>query len=418
VTATPMRPLSRSSVLVRRPSILVTAGFLLAMLAVTFKGTTVNPVGMLSDYGLVASLRSSAWILGAVGVAMLAVFVASRPRFRAIAVGGPFAWFLLFRFLLALRMLFEPGAGYKYVLSLGIVLTLFAVVAAMVERLGLSRATRDIICALFVWSFCITVIDVFLYVFQLGQHSWNGRFYGLFVHPNFLGVNQACAVAVALVFRRQPGRRGRVTLALVAMVIAGSLVVVAASGSRTGALGVVAVFAAYSYLRFKHALVIVAFLLAAYALLLFGGLEWMANTLASSRGLARVLSAGNTRTGVWSILAQTFAREPFLGAGYEAGATAGSYLRVLAMGGLVVGMPFLASVALALRRVWRRPRGGVASPQWLPLLAAILLCAVSEGFMGEAIGFAVIVFGVVASLMSFRAKTSDKSPESSRSRHV
>lgn len=398
---------ARPSVPARRVSIALGAGLLLILLAVTFKGSSAGDLDLLAESGFVAFLRSAAVPIGLVGAGVLAITVVSSPRIRPVVVGGPIVWFLLFRLLMALRMLPEGGGGYF--LSFALMSIVFLGLAAAVVQLGIAQTTCVTIYALFVWSLCTTLIDIYLYAFELNLYTWKGRFYGLFVHPNFLAMSQACAIGAALAYQRSSrdkGKKDRWVLPII--VIAGSVVLIVATGSRSGMLSAVAVFFVYAYLRFKRGPAFLMLLLAVGTLVLAGGLDWLSEALANSRGWARALGAGNTRGEVWSVMARSFAREPFFGAGSRAGATSGSYLRVLAMGGLVVGIPFLASMWLGIRSVWREPRGGFASPHWFPLLAAILVSAVFEGFLGEAVGFGGMASCVILSLMSFRATAGER----------
>jgi len=342
-------------------------------------------------------------ISGFIGVAGLIVFAAHWRGDHIIekpSISSPFFWLLIFKLMLLIRFIFDGSIAIKYGASLIGSIIIWIVISSRSHMRNWDEFYVSIIKGIIYFSFLMVTINCYLYFYAWESTSWKGRFVGIFHHPNFLGVNIAILFAIFLMFSVSINIKKlesiKVLLVFIGVIAAFFLVVV--SGSRTGMLGVLVALFTYSIVKKLLSIRAVLFIFFGILCLYLISQIYIKYLFNIFPGLERILSNQNTRGEVWSIMIDDFLSNPLLGAGKSAGATAGSYLRATAIGGVFMGFALLLTVFHLSRRSIKIFSS--VAPAWVIPISVVVICAVTEGVLVDSLSFGSVIFSFMAVLLS------------------
>lgn len=383
---------------------LVSIGIALFFFAATVKPGYDLEFETITYSGIILILKSYSPFIGAIGLLTLFFSWMRKPRLISFNIIYPAIWLLAFKLALTLRLLTTAQNGLEHAISFICILALYFIVSS---RNGTARSEehyKSIIKGLYYFASIVIVLNTYLLFFEYSTSSWKGRFLGLFQHPNFAGVSFAICASIIIGFNitfKKIGRKGfNSSLSIVLLIL--SVVLVMASGSRTGILGLIGAGLGYAYVQ-KYlktsTILILAFIALIITLSIDSIIEFLEQLIP---GIQRMTEAGNTRNEVWVSMWNNFTANPLFGAGSNTQGTAGSYLRVLAQGGLLTGIPLLVCLILCIARSLRNRGCFSFRKAWLPGLLCILTTSITEGYLADALSLGILYFALIVFVLSIR----------------
>jgi hypothetical protein len=229
---------------------------------------------------------------------------------------------------------------------------------------------------------------------------WNGRFNGVTSHPVFCGVISSLGVCAGLHLLLAGSVKKITRWSSIFCVLVGIAFVIM-SGTRTAivVLSISLLGVLYQHLRGSRlVLALVA------ACLVLGSVKVTLFYLRESENISemRITSAENTRVDAWQRLWAVFTEYPMLGLPGQGGES--SYLRILASGGVLGGLPFgfgiiffsVSLVQIFISRGISRESGSIVG-----LGVSLLVLGIFEGYMLDQ-----ITFSLLALLMTMSSVTS------------
>jgi hypothetical protein len=370
--------------------------FLLSMMRLESKyadNTLIQPLQTLRDLS-----RPIALVL----VILLAMRALTFPRGeRRTLVAGSCAVFLAFDcYFIAMLGLFADATRAS--LSLISVVGVFLAFTLGLGKLLRSQGNGNAFVRMFIWAGLIFIAANFL---QLGLGYSNavirGRLGGISGNPQQLAAT-CCAFTIFFCYLFATSRARSPLKWLAAASIGIMALFVVWSGSRTGAASFAICLLGY----FRGRIGRLAIVMAVAALILLA----LSSVFSESTvGTDRFFYGADTRTAVWLDALDLFRKAPILGGIVTYGDeglnySESSYIRALAMLGLVGGAFMLAIVISLLRTAWRCWRIGLGHPELAPhgdiviaSTAFLLFVNTFEGFMfGVLTFFTVFIYAVFA----------------------
>ena len=384
-----------------RPNFL-SCGIAMFLFASAVKPGLSDEFDTISYSGVIALLREYSQYIGAIGLLCLIYVFARQPKLSSLKITYPAIWLLIFKLVLALRLIAAPAHGLDQLISFISISFLYFIFLARDGKYDCDVNYSSILKGMYYFTIIILLLNFYLYLFEYSTTSWKGRFIGVFHHPNFTGVN--FAICASIIFGFSHSQKNITTNKSISKIsiflLALSIILIMASGSRTGILGFIAAFLGYAYIQKllkAKTIILLAFISFIIMISLNSIIELLAYYIP---GVDRIIQAGNTRDAVWALMWNDFVSHPVFGSGSIVSGTAGSYLRVLAIGGIVSGLPLLACLTLCLVRI-RRNRGGYNFRKaWLPGLLCILITSITEGHLADALSLALIYFVFIVFALS------------------
>lgn len=386
-----------------RPGLL-SSGVAMFLFAAAVKPGLSSEFDTVTYSGLVAILRDYSQYIGAIGLLLLLYVWILQPRLVSFKFTYPATWLLIFKITIALRLITTPVYGLEQLVSFTSILILYFII---LSRDGKSKSEihyKSIFIGMYHFTITILLLNFYLYLFEYSTTSWKGRFVGVFHHPNFAGVNFAICASIIFGLKNTQNKAkvnttfNAISLSLIVL----SAFLIMASGSRTGILGYIAALLGYFYIQ-KHlkasTLIFLAFISFIVILSLDSIIELLAYYIP---GFERITQAGNTRDVVWTLMWEDFIANPIFGSGASVTATAGSYLRVLAIAGLIAALPLLICITLCIARAFRNRGNFAFRSAWLPGLMCILITSITEGHLADSLSLALIYFVITVFALSLR----------------
>ena len=392
--------------------------FLLSMMRLESKyadNTLIQPLQTLRDLSRPISL---------ILVVLLAMRAFAFPRGeRRTLVTSSCAVFLAFDcyFMVMLGLFADPTrASLGLVSIVGVFLAFTLGLGKLLQPEGNSNA----FVRMFIWAGFMFVAANFLQL-GLGYSSAEirGRMAGISGNPQQFAAT-CCAFTIFFCYLFATSRAGSPFKWIAAASIGIMALFVIWSGSRTGAASFAICLLGY----FRSRIGRLAIVMAVAALILVA----LSSVFSESTvGTDRFFYGGDTRTAVWLDALDLFTKAPILGGIVTYGDeglnySESSYIRALAMLGLVGGAFMLAIVISMLRTAWRCWRIGLGHPEIAPhgdlviaSTAFLLFVKAFEGFMFGVLTFFVVfiysVFALSASAVDASA-ANEQSPEVSGDR--
>ncbi len=354
--------------------------------------------------GIIALLRDYSQYIGAIGLALLLYIFCCKPKLSPLRITYPALWFLFFKLIIALRLTSTSEYGVEQIISL---ISIFAIYFILLSKDGEQNTEKrytSLLKGMYYFTTIIIIINFYLYLFEYSSTSWKGRFIGVFHHPNFTGVNFAiCASIIFCINKTFKSNNSKAFFNIFSTTLLFlSIFLIMASGSRTGLLGFAAALLGYFYIQ-KRLKTSTIMLLAIMSLTIFIAFDSIVEMLAYYiPGIDRITQAGNTRDGVWTSMWNDFMENPVFGVGANVKDTAGSYFRVLAIGGIFAAFPLLMCMFFCVVRITRNKGGYSFRDAWLPGLLCILTTSITEGYLADALSLGLIYFVFIVFVLSFR----------------
>lgn len=379
-------------------------GMAMFLFASAVKPGTSTEFDSITYTGLVAFLRDHSQHIGIVGLLLLLFTWLRRPKLTPLQISYPALWFLIFKAVISLRIAIAPTSGIEQIISFISLTLLYFIMLAKDGSPGSERNYEALFKGMCYFAAAILLMNLYLCLFQYSTTSWKGRFVGVFQHPNFAGVNFAICASIIFGFNytQKNYPTSKITNFISTILLITSALLIMATGSRTGILGFASATIGYMYIQNKIKPSTI-FLLSCAAFITLLSLDSIIEVLAHNiPGIKRITEAGNTRDGVWVSMWDYFVANPLFGAGLEVKATAGSYLRVLSMGGLAAAIPLLICMLLCIKRTWRVREKFKFRNAWLPGLLCILVTSITEGYLADALSLGLIYFVLIVFVLSYR----------------
>lgn len=341
---------------------------------------------------LVELLFRYGWMAAPV-VGVTAIITLLRGRGFSLRGLGSTHFFLLAALLSAVRgWFYDPSLGLKLLSGFLILVTIYFYVEACVFRYGLARVIGAMQASFLMSALGILAINLLSYFGGYGYGLYSPRFYGASQHPNFLGVQVAIS---AVVISAAMISRGRISRIALAAALAAAVFLLVKTGSRTGIVAMGAgifvvgwIWSSGSVVK-RLLLVSATLILGAYAVIsIFGG---------GVEEFDRGLGSSNTRTIVWKIMLAEFLESPLWGAGHLALASEGSFLRALALYGVLYAIPMIMAYAFLLVGLYRSR--SVVGVYCAPVIVALLAGGVFEGYLVDAYSLPVIAIFLISSVV-------------------
>ena len=354
--------------------------------------------------GIVALLREYSQYIGAVGLTLLIYTFLKAPKLSPLNLTYPALWLLLFKLIIALRIITTSESGLEQAVSLISIYILYFIFQAKDGDNNSEKRYVSILKGMYYFTTIIILINFYLYLVEYTNTSWKGRFIGVFHHPNFTGVYFAICGSIILCTNNTFKSNNIKTFFNIfsTTLLLLSFILIMASGSRTGLLGFAAAILGYFYIQ-KHLKTSTILLLAFISLATYIAFDAIVEMLAYYiPGIDRITQAGNTRDGVWASMWGDFMENPIFGVGANVKDTAGSYFRVLAMGGIFAAFPLLMCIFFCALRVARNRGGYSFRNAWLPGLLCVLTTSITEGYLADSLSLGLIYFVLIVFVLSFR----------------
>lgn len=365
--------------------------------------------GLSSEYdsitysGIVALLREYSQYIGAMGLALLIYTFFRTPKLSPLKLTYPALWFLLFKLIIALRIITTSESGLEQAISLISIFILYFIFLAKDGDNNSEKRYTSILKGLYYFTAIIVTINFYLYLFEYTNTSWKGRFIGVFHHPNFTGVNFAICASIILCINKTFKSNNLITFfnMFSTTLLLLSVILIMASGSRTGLLGFASAILGYFYVQ-KHLKTSTILLLAFISFVIFIAFDSIVEMLAYYiPGIDRITQAGNTRDGVWASMWGDFMENPVFGVGANVKDTAGSYFRALAIGGIFAAFPLFMCIFFCVLRVARNRGGYSFRDAWFPGLLCVLTTSITEGYLADSLSLGLIYFVFIVFVLSF-----------------
>lgn len=383
--------------------LILPTGITLFLFAAAVKPGLSSELETVTYSGLIAYLRDYSQYIGALGLSLLLYVYARQPKLKTLDITYPAIWFLIFKSLITLRLISTPEFGLGQLVSLISIFLLYFIISARDGTPNCEKYYKSIINGMYYLAVIILLLNFYLYLFEYTNTSWKGRFVGVFHHPNFAGVNFAICASIIFSYNNTHNKDiNKISTITSGILIVLSAFLVMASGSRTGILGFGAALLGYLYIQ-KYLKARTILFMAFIGMILLISLDSIIELFASYiPGIDRILQAGNTRDGVWTSMWADFISNPLFGAGSSVKDTAGSYLRVLAIGGVIAGLPLLICILLCVARILRNRKHFKFRDAWLPGLLCILITSITEGYLADALSLGLIYFVFIVFALSLR----------------
>lgn len=341
---------------------------------------------------LINVIKNNAMLIAAGMVVLMAITILGRQRMIKLTLIDALSWLFIYKFILGSRLFFTTtGPELKQFSSFVMMLVFYFYICCRTENY--QTAVTNIIKIIMFASVLLCLINIYNVLFNYAGSSWKGRFFGIYTHPNFLAVNHASIVAVSIgylfEYKKKFFDRFHFDRAICVFNIVSSLLLMVLSGSRTGMIGLFAAMIIFGLLNYKRNLVLSIILF----FLSLGGVTFLLvnlNSLAQySTGFSRILNAGNTRAAVWEGMISDFNSEPLVGVGSRSLGTAGSYLKVLSQGGLLLFIPFVLMLLTLFKQCLYHIK--VKNYLFIYPISCLLACAITEGILTEGASFPILI---------------------------
>ena len=295
--------------------------------------------------------------------------------------------FLIFHLIVSVRLCISRDLELQP-LSGVVMCVAYAVICTWVNiRIDHSQSFQKKILAAFalylIALYSLTIFECILHP-EATYNQGNGRWYGLESGPTFLGTHAAILLLIVL--------NSQLAYLLKFLAIVPAVVAIVANGARGGGIallvGVTAIVSMRILARPKKMVfwitISIPFVLFALIGMLAAKPDW------------RLLSLEDTRTQVWKTLIDEFLSSPLLGVGGDVSHSENSYLRALAMTGLL-GFGFLVThiVLLLVQFIWSMKNGFSQKEQyWFPIICAIFVHSFVDGDLVDRIRLPVVTWWV------------------------
>lgn len=354
---------------------------------------------------VINAIKSNALILAAGMLALATVMVLDRQRFIKLNLLDALLWFFVYKLILGARLaVTDNSVDLKQIVSFVMIVVLYFLICCRTGNY--QDGINNIIKIIFISSALLCVINDYNILFNYSGASWKGRFLGVYTHPNFLAVNHAVIVAISIGYWSERGKgyfdRFKYDKMICLFNLVSSLVLIVLSGSRTGIVGLAAALAIYGLLNYKKNLIIT--IIAVFAGMAMATLfvAHLSDLAQQSSGFSRIVNGSNTRAGVWGALWRDFVSSPLIGVGSNSAGTAGSYLQVLSIGGLMLFIPFILMLMLLFKQCFYNIR--MSHYIFIYPIASLIFCAISEGILAEGASFPMLMLLLVMTALSFSRK--------------
>lgn len=202
-----------------------------------------------------------------------------------------------------------------------------------------------------------------------GYAQVGSRFFGMTYHPNAEGAYAAVCAGFFFTRLLRPGIESKLKLAEF-LFFGLALILVIASGSRTGTL--MTIFACACLARARYA--ISAAILSFIAFIILPGAEDHATDASIGGAFSRMINttSGN-RDEVWGILLSDFYAHPLLGVGDTSNVSGSGILSAFSGDGLLGGLVFLSIFVMTTKKAVELIAGFHLHREWSPRLVAAVL---------------------------------------------
>lgn len=250
----------------------------------------------------------------------------------------------------------------------------------------------------------IIILNFILFLLDAASVSWQGRFYGLQAHPNFLAV--ISSISVVLFFDKlinyklsnfEFSKIFEIVVHLIIILL--SIFLIILTGSRTGILSCLFGVLTILFVNFQRFAKKIMFVLISIVIGLISFISYLFSSDEHDFRLDRSVSGDDTRSELWIHMWNTFLDNPIWGAGNGMG-TANSYLRVLSDTGIIGFSLFLIVIIPIYLKIFnlgflatfsKLKDYSLVNPS-VPLALTLFFAAITEGFLLDFNSFSVLIF--------------------------
>ena len=352
---------------------------------------------------IIYRISSTSIYLYLYGISVFFIFLVKAKGVGCKRVPPALIMFTFFYIYMVVRLFFDGFSTEKVIAGFfgQIIIALF-LIGYYRDGKFLAQRIEDFILALSVWALLYTLMTFGSLLAGYGySHGDTIRFFGITSHPNTAGFHLAISTISLLDFlvRRAKGYFLHITYGTTFLL---AIYLCALTGSRTSmSMCVLSIFL-YSYLAFgnsrnsKNYVILIFSTLTAFFLFLL-----TTNVFAGNDFINRMFFSGDSRSEAWQSMLDVVMSNPWLGMGMEVLVigSESSYLKALAISGLIFGMLFIGSVLssayyaftmLSFKKILQSKISSL--PLFITLLFALMWSGMLEGTLVEMASLGAFLF--------------------------
>lgn len=396
-----MRSLSKSKLLESFESIFITSTLFFLYLRLSDQSGSDQEATTHWVFSLIAPY---ALILAAIGMFVLCIFrLFTRKNIILKDIIFPYLFSLL---IFAIRM-FDWEQPVQSLAGLIVVLMFLILTSSFSKFQRQQSYFFSVEKGFFYFIVLLAVTTLFLYIQGLGFYNQGFRFSGLSFHPNQFGL--ICALAVVFLFGvTQEGDAKKIKKISVLVLIIIMIFFLLASGSRGGVLAAtvgllfVAIGAGFRFGQISIISLLIPLAYIFYALF----------AEQSELVFLRFIENTNNRSEVFGLMFDSFLSSPIIGLGLGATGSENSFLKALAVGGLVCGLPLLffafrlGFMLVKNLKLMSKETSSLRKRQlkFSAMLASILIVSMFDGYLIERFGFSTFLIIIILSSRLYLTK--------------
>jgi hypothetical protein len=272
----------------------------------------------------------------------------------------------------------------------------------------------------FLFIILLAVTTLFLYAQGLGFYNQGFRFSGLSFHPNQFGL--ICALGLIYLFgvAQESGLKKTKKFNTISLIAVMAFFLLA-SGSRGGVLAATVglLFVAIGVgFRFRQIIIVTLVIPLAYVSYSFFAEQ-------SDLVFSRFTENTNNRSEVFEVMFSDFLSSPLIGLGIDAAGSENSYLKALAIGGLMCGLPLiyfafrLGFVLVKNLKFMLKQTNPLQERQlkFSAMMASILVASMFDGYLFEKFGFTTFLLIIILSSRLHHKNLEKNTPVKSKTIH-
>lgn len=299
-------------------------------------------------------------------------------------------YYLIFHLIIVFTEYYISQEFYQFLIRTSYNILLFLFFYYVLGSLKFYDYHKNSILKSFFWGiFLFLLLNILMYIFNIGTIVWKGRLFGLSSHPNFIGMSGTFLSVISLLLFLKETSKFYKPIFISGIFIGLGICIL--SGSRTSYIGVLVGFLYIFNIifnNFQYKIFLILFFLL-FALIIFT--QFDISSLDQS-------GRGNTRADSWRELYEGVSDLPLFGKG-RVGATANSYMFSIVAAGLF-GSFFLFLTIFKSLRIFLLKKSIQKNYNRVvigTLLITILVTALLEGYLLESASISVYTFWMVLS---------------------
>jgi O-antigen ligase len=388
--------------------ILANSIFFLILVSSALRSDSVNNADAIPiQYPVWVSLIQSSSILILILSLFISILFLIFERKRSLNISLSLIFLVFFNFYYISVQYYYFGYSNRLLFALLLTLIYFLFFSSFIPTFFSSNLSKILDCVLSS-SLFLVFLNFMLYIIDSSSVTWQGRFYGLHTHPNFLAV--ICSVAIVLsinkLLRIQWSNIKLIVFYIFLVLI--SFFIIVLTGSRTGILSVLFGIFLTIFIYFKKYPKKISIFLVTIGVILFLAILNLLSLDSENFRYNRFISNDDTRSELWQHMWTVFLDNPLFGAGNGMG-TANSYLRVLSDTGLIGFILFFFALLpffiLFFKYIINKNIFYDSTKiMYFPFAFTIFIGAVTEGYLLDFNSFPLLCLYLILSTLGIRVK--------------